>query len=88
MYLSGCKVPIFTEEARNMKAQERLCISVEEMGKRMSISRATAFALVKQKGFPAISLGRRILIPVASLEKWLDAQAASQMTVNPTGRLE
>ena len=69
-----------------MEAQERLCISVEEMGKRMSISRATAFALVKQKGFPAISLGRRILIPVASLEKWLDAQATSQMTVNPTGR--
>ncbi len=71
-----------------MEAQERLCISVEEMGKRMSISRVTAFALVKQKGFPAINLGRRILIPVASLEKWLDAQATSQMTVNPTGRQE
>ena len=69
-----------------MEAQERLCISVEEMGKRMSISRATAFALVKQQGFPAISLGRRILIPVASLERWLDAQAGSQKTVNPTGR--
>ena len=85
MYLSGCKVPIFTEEARIMEAQERLCISVEEMGKRMSISRATAFALVKQKGFPAISLGRRILIPVASLEKWLDTKASGQASITSIG---
>ena len=68
-----------------MEVQERLCISVEEMGKRMSISRATAFALVRQKGFPAISLGRRILIPVASLEKWLDTQTNGQASITSIG---
>ena len=68
-----------------MDSQERLCISVEEMGKRLSISRATAFALVKQRGFPAITLGRRILIPVASLERWLDAQASDQAMIASVG---
>lgn len=63
-----------------MDQQERFCISVEEMGKRLSISRATAFALVKQQGFPTITLGRRILIPLAGLEKWLDEHATTQTT--------
>ena len=69
-----------------MKENNRLCISVAELEELLSISRTTAFSLVKTEGLPSFTLGRRILIPVASLERWLDAQATSQKTVNPTGR--
>lgn len=68
-----------------MDQHESLCISVEEMGKRLSISRATAFSLIKQEGFPVITLGRRILVPVASLERWLDAQVTDQATTPSDG---
>jgi len=73
-------------EGISMKENNRLCISVAELEELLSISRTTAFALVKAEGFPSFTLGRRILIPVASLERWLDAQAANQKTVDPTRR--
>lgn len=54
-----------------------LCITVEEMGKRLSISRVTAYALAHSEGFPTVTLGRRLLIPLAGLVKWLEEQAGA-----------
>ena len=52
-----------------------LCITVPEMGKRLGVSRAMAYNLVNAHGFyPAFRIGRRVLIRVAALEKWLDEQ--------------
>ena len=59
-----------------MKLENKaLCITVEEMGKRLSISRVSAYALAHSQGFPTVTLGRRLLIPLAGLEKWLETQA-------------
>lgn len=55
--------------------EDRLCLTVEEMGKQLSISRAGAYELARRADFPAIHAGRRILIPMAGLAKWLEAQA-------------
>lgn len=44
--------------------EDRLCITVEEMGKQLGISRAAAYELVQRKDFPAMKLGRRILVPI------------------------
>ena len=55
--------------------EDRLCLTVEEMGKKLSISRAGAYELARRADFPAIHAGRRILIPISGLEKWLEAQA-------------
>ena len=52
-----------------------LCVTVEEMGKRLSISRASAYSLAHSEGFPTVTIGRRMLIPLSALEKWLEAQA-------------
>jgi excisionase family DNA binding protein len=54
---------------------QSLCLSVEEMCKRLSISQASAYALVHTEGFPTVTIGRRMLIPLASLEKWLEEQS-------------
>jgi excisionase family DNA binding protein len=55
-----------------------LCVTVEEMAKRLSISRAAAYGLVKRKDFPAVTIGRRILVPVACLEGWLSQQVGME----------
>ncbi|MFC1869868.1 helix-turn-helix domain-containing protein [Chloroflexota bacterium] len=52
-------------------------ISVEEAGKRCSLSRPSAYLAVKRGDLPSIRIGRRILVPVAALEKLL-ANAGSK----------
>jgi len=57
---------------------EKLCISVDELRNQLGISRCTAYQLVNRYDFPKIRLDRRILIPVAGLEKWLAESAAQK----------
>lgn len=53
-----------------------LCITVPELGKRLHISRSAAYQLASAEGFyPAFRLGKRVLIRVGALEKWLAEQA-------------
>lgn len=51
------------------------------MGDVLGVSRASAYDLVKREGFPAVIIGRRILIPISSLERWLEEQAANSKAV-------
>lgn len=50
-------------------------ISVDEMAKILSIARVTAYQLTKIKGFPCFYIGKRIIIPLRSLNKWAEEQA-------------
>jgi len=50
---------------------EKVCYSVSELGAVLGIGRNGAYALVHQEGFPAIKLGKRIVIPVEALKEWL-----------------
>jgi len=54
-----------------------LAISVwPGLGLALGISRATAFALVKEPGFPAIRIGKkRIIVPKACLIDWISEKA-------------
>ncbi len=55
---------------------DNYCISVVEMGRRMGLSRSLAYNMVKMEGFyPAFRVGKRILIQVAALEKWISEQS-------------
>lgn len=61
-----------------MEANEKkLCISVPEMAKQMGISRPKAYELANSKGFPAIRIGKRIVIPCAAFADWLQKAADS-----------
>ena len=57
--------------------ENRICITVEEMGKQLGISRPTAYQLANSEGFPAIRIGRRLVIPVTAFEKWLMERASA-----------
>ena len=57
---------------------ERLTMSVEEMGKQLGISRPTAYALANSKDFPVLRLGRRKVVPVDGLKRWVEKQSSRQ----------
>lgn len=53
-----------------------LMLSVPEVASVLGISRAGAYELVKEKGFPTLSIGSRILIPRDKLIKWIDEKSS------------
>jgi excisionase family DNA binding protein len=57
---------------------QRQTLTVEEAGRMLGLGRGAAYAAVKRGDIPSISLGRRIVVPVAALERLLsgDGQAA------------
>jgi excisionase family DNA binding protein len=50
-------------------------LTVVEIGKRLKVSRATAYQLVAQPDFPKIRLGRAIRVPAEAFERWMEEQA-------------
>lgn len=58
-----------------METGDQICISVEEMGRRIGVSRVSAYDLARSEGFPSIRVGKRLLIPVRELQAWLAKQA-------------
>ena len=53
--------------------EEKYVISVPEAGRRLNVSRPTAYALAKRGVIPTLKLGRKIVVPVAAFEKLLES---------------
>lgn len=62
-----------------MSSRERhmVMLTVRELAERLRISRASAYLLCRQAGFPAVRIGGQIRVPVVELENWL-AQRVGQ----------
>ena len=54
---------------------QKMTITVHELAAHMGISKPKAYELVRSDGFPAIKVGRRIVIPTDSFKHWLDLQS-------------
>jgi len=54
--------------------EERLVLTVEEAGRKLGLARQTAYSAIHTGQLPHIRIGRRILVPSASLDRLL-AQA-------------
>ena len=54
-----------------------LMLSVPEVAGALGISRAGAYALVKEKGFPSLTIGSRILVPKDKLKAWIDERSTA-----------
>ena len=52
-----------------------LVLSVPDLTSVLGISRAGAYELVKEKGFPSLTIGSRILIPRDKLIAWIDEKS-------------
>lgn len=58
----------------NQEASQ-LGISVTELAQRLNISKSSANKLTHSSGFyPAFKIGKRIVISVSALERWIDEQ--------------
>lgn len=53
-------------------------LSVEQAADALSISTVSLYKLIKKdKTFPALNMGRRIVIPKENLKKWIDKKVNS-----------
>ena len=50
--------------------------SVADLQQLLGIGRNAAYKLVRSKGFPAISVGNRIIIPMALFDVWVAERAS------------
>lgn len=57
--------------------KEKRCMTVQELGMELGICRDRAYQLANSEGFPAVRIGRRLVIPVAAFEKWLTEHAGA-----------
>ena len=56
-----------------------LMLSVTDMAEVLGISRAGAYELVKAEGFPAFSVGSRIIIPKDEFISWVKRQSSESV---------
>lgn len=75
-------IVVFEEEVRDTKIetgiqpqQQKRTYTVDEIQDILGISKTTAYALVKEKQFKCINVGRHIRISKKSFDEWLDEQA-------------
>jgi excisionase family DNA binding protein len=57
---------------------ERAVYTVPEVAALLGINLPKAYELARQEGFPAIRIGRRIIVPKAALERWLEQAALNK----------
>ena len=53
-----------------------LMLSVPELASVLGLSSAGAYELVKEKGFPSLTIGSRILVPRDKLVAWIDRKSS------------
>lgn len=58
---------------------ERMTMDVNDLQQALGIGRRQAYDLVNRADFPAIRLGKRIVIPYDAFRRWLDKQTAEKL---------
>lgn len=55
---------------------EKLTYSVAEAAAVLGVSTSNMYKIIKMRGFPVIVLGKRRLIPIQGLQRWIEEQSA------------
>ncbi len=53
-----------------------LMLSVPDLASVLGISRTRAYELAREKDFPSLTIGARILVPRDKLVDWIDAKSS------------
>lgn len=61
----------------NQETLEPAVYDVPEIAVLLNINRITAYQLAKKEGFPAVRIGRRIIVPKQAFHRWLDRQVTA-----------
>ena len=57
---------------------ERVTVSVEEAGRLLGISRGSAYEAARRGDIPTIRIGKRLIVPVAALQRMLASAGKDQ----------
>jgi excisionase family DNA binding protein len=52
--------------------EEKLMLSVNEAAKYLGIGRTLAYQLSRSEGFPILTIGKRVLVPIEGLKAWVN----------------
>lgn len=52
-------------------SDKKMCLTVPEVAVALGVSKPTAYNLANRADFPAIRLGKRIIVPREAFEKWV-----------------
>lgn len=55
--------------------EKKIAVTVRDLADMLQISMPTAYAMTERDGFPVVHVGRKKIIPLADLEKWLSEEA-------------
>ena len=64
---------------------EKLTLTIDEAGKTLGLSRASAYKAVHDGSIPSIRLGRRLLVPIGQLERMLNGKKDGMTDDKPAG---
>ena len=57
---------------------EKMTMTVQEIQEALGVGRNVAYNLVNRADFPALRVGRKIIIPRAAFLRWLDTQTQQE----------
>lgn len=57
---------------------ERDFLSISQIQETLGISRNKAYELANSEGFPCLRIGKRIVVPVKQLDRWIEKQVAGK----------
>ncbi len=55
-------------------------LTVSEAAERLRISTGLTYELIRQERLPHVHLGRRVLVPTAALDAWLQNESTRTLT--------
>ena len=55
--------------------KERATLTIAEVAAELGINLVAAYEIAKQEGFPALTVGKRIIVPRVAFERWLSDAA-------------
>jgi excisionase family DNA binding protein len=58
---------------------DRLLLTVDEVCRRLSLSRATIYRMVRSRELSTIRVGRALRVPADRLQHWIDRQQHSEV---------
>ena len=54
---------------------EKHTLNISELAEYLNIGRNNAYNLTRKEGFPCVSIGKRLIVPIKALEEWLAEEA-------------
>lgn len=58
---------------------ERMTLTIPDLQQALGIGRDAAYALANRADFPAIRVGKKIIVPRDAFQRWLDGQTAAKL---------